>query len=284
MQNKKDLSIINCIATSLLAYFLTIPVHEFFHLITDYAYGDKVIWYSAGAVQPMGSIDYMSLSVFNRIMVKGGSASILNAIIGIILMIIVLKVTMGPTVRVFLIQLMGAHLTTGFGYFMFGGLFGIGDWGLVFNSLTDQPGLVSTLRIVLAVVGCLGILGLFFLLNYMSYYFIEDMTNRKERLAVGFKLHLLMLIIGFAVGMITTALSPAKSSGELSLALGALYNMMWIPFFWGFMFTGVMNVLPPKKSRFLYKLPPKPNWILFAIAVILILVDIFVFGPGIKLN
>ena len=56
---------------------------------------------------------------------------------------------------------------------------------------------------------------------------------------------------------------------------------MWISFFRGFMFTGVMNLLPPKESRFLYPLPAKPNWFLLAAAVILILVDIFLFGPGI---
>ena len=56
---------------------------------------------------------------------------------------------------------------------------------------------------------------------------------------------------------------------------------MWIPFLRGFMFTGVMNVLPPKESRFLYPLPAKPNRLLPAAAVILIPSDIFLFGPGI---
>lgn len=283
MQNKKDLSIINCLATAMLAYFLTVPVHELFHMLTHYVYGGKVLFYSAAAVRQAEGFDYMNLSAFNRIMIAGGSASILNVIIGIILIIIVLKATMGPTVRLFLIQLMGAHLSVGVGYFMIGGLFGAGDWGNVFRALADQPGLVSVLRIVLSIVGCLGIVGVFFLLNYTSYYFIEDTGNRKERLSVAFRLHLLMLIVGFPIGMIVTILSPARINGELSIGLGALYNFMWIPFLWGFLFTGVM-VRPPKKSRFLYRLPSKPNWILFAVAVMLILVDIFVFGPGIKLN
>lgn len=283
MQNKKDLSIINCLATAMLAYFLTLPVHELFHMLTHYVYGGKVLFYSAAAVRQAEGFDYMNLSAFNRIMIAGGSASILNVIIGIILIIIVLKATMGPTVRLFLIQLMGAHLSVGVGYFMIGGLFGAGDWGNVFRALADQPGLVSVLRIVLSIIGCLGIVGVFFLLNYTSYYFIEDTGNRKERLSVAFRLHLLMLIVGFPIGMIVTILSPARINGELSIGLGALYNFMWIPFLWGFLFTGVM-VRPPKKSRFLYRLPSKPNWILFAVAVMLILVDIFVFGPGIKLN
>ncbi len=283
MNSKKDLSVINCISTALLSYFITIPGHELIHLLTDYAYGDKVSWYSAGAVQPMESIDYMSLSSFHRIMVTGGSASILNFIIGMVLMMIVLKVQMGAMMRIFLIQLMGTQLTTGVGYFMIGGFFGVGDWGRVFKYLSDQPGLISALRIILSIVGSIGIVGLFFLLNHVSYFFIEDKENKKERLNVAFKLHLLLLLIGYPIGIIVTLMSPAMGSGELNIALGFLYNMMWIPFFWGFMFTWVM-VKPPKKSRFLYKLPAKPNYALLILGLILILIDIFIFGPGIKIN
>lgn len=76
----------------------------------------------------------------------------------------------------------------------------------------------------------------------------------KERVNVAFKLHLLMLILGITWGMIVSAISPANASGELNLGLGLLYNMMWIPFFWRFMFTGVMKTLPPKESRFIYTL------------------------------
>lgn len=284
MKEKKDFSLMNCIATSLLAIFFTIPVHELFHAITDLAYGDTVICFSAGAVLPGYTLDYSEMPVFHRIMVAGGSASIINAIIGIILIFVVLRVNMRPMLRLFLIQLMGCHLTEGIGYFLIGGLFGAGDWGWVFNALDNRPDVITPLRIVLIVVGAVGIVGLFFLLNYMSYYFIEDKTNLKERVSVAFKLHLLMLIIGFTWGMVATAISPAKESGELNLGIGLLYNMMWIPFFWGFMFTGVMKTLPPKESRFLYKLPAKPNFLLLGVGIVLLLFDIIVLGPGIWFN
>ena len=90
-----------------------------------------------------------------------------------------------------------------------------------------------------------------------------------------------MLLIGYPVGILVTLVSPAMNSGELNLGLGILYNMMWIPFLWAFMFTGPMRTLPPKKSLFLYNIPRKLNYILLAISLILILIDIFVFGPGI---
>ena len=46
----------------------------------------------------------------------------------------------------------------------------------------------------------------------------------------------------------------------------------------------VFIVKPPKKGRFLYLLPRKGNYVLAAISVILVLVEIFVLGPGIKLG
>ena len=278
MEKRRDFSLLNCIGTALLAILLTIPIHELFHLLTFLAYGDKIVCFSAGAVQGAYSFDYMTLPVFARVMISGGSASILNAIIGLILLAVLLKVKkMKPLLRVFLIQLMGAHWTTGFGYFMIGGFFGVGDWGLVFRNLASP----TALRITLAIVGAIGVLALFFILNYFSYDFIEDKSNLKERIGVGFKLHLIVLILGFAIGMINTVISPANKTGELSIGLGLLYNMMWIPFFWAFMFTGVMKTLPPKKNTFLYRLPEKLNYVVFIAGVVLTLLDIIVLGPGI---
>ena len=283
MNDKKDLSILNCIGTSFLAVFITVPGHELFHALTSLAYGDKIIIYSGTAVKPADIINYEALSPFNRIMVGGGSASILNTVIGIILAIILLKCSMGPTLRLFLTQLMGAQMCQGFGYFLIG-VFGAGDWGMVYSYLSDMPGLINALRIVLAILGSAGVVISFFLLNHMSYYFIEDTADKKEKRTVAFKLHLLMFILGTAIVVYTTLIGPHYKSGGLSIGTVILFNFMWIPFFWGFMFTGVMKVNQPKESRLLYKLPEKPNYILIAAGIILIAIDIFVFGPGIYFN
>ncbi len=284
MNDKKDLSLFNCIGSSLLAIFFTVPVHELFHALTSLAYGDKIIIYSATAVQPGDLINYEALSPFNRIMVTGGSASILNAIIGVVLAIVLLKCSMGSASRLFLTQLMGAHLCQGFGYFLIGGIFGAGDWGNVFSYLSDMPGLISTLRIVLSILGSAGIVVSFFLLNHMSYYFIEDPTDKKEKKSVAFRLHLMMLILGTLIGVLTTLIGPHYRSAGLSIGMVILFNCMWIPFFWGFMFTGVMKVKQPKESRFLYKIPEKPNFVLISAGIVLMAIDIFVFGPGINFN
>ena len=284
MEKKKGLSIINYLTTIFLAYFFSVPVHELFHLLTSYAYGDKCEWYSAGAVQPMDLVDYNSMSPFSRIMCAGGSASILNAIIGIILVIVLLKaVRIGPVLRQFLIQLMGAHLTLGFGYFMIGGFFGLGDWGLVFKYFSDTPGSITAMRIALSVIGSAGVVFTFFILNHMSYYYIEDNSCKAERFSIASRMHLMMFVLAIIIGVLSMIKSPAIASGELSFGISLFYDMMWIPFFWAFMFTWVM-VKPPKESRFLYKIPEKPYWALFAVSVILILIDIFVFGPGVRIN
>ena len=98
--------------------------------------------------------DYAGLSLISKIMNAGASACILNAVFGIILLIVLLKVRkMGPMLRIFLIQLMGAQICQGFGYFMIGGFFGVGDWGNVFSVISDRPGLITALRIILSVTG-----------------------------------------------------------------------------------------------------------------------------------
>ncbi|MBP5280198.1 MAG: hypothetical protein J6Z03_06910 [Erysipelotrichaceae bacterium] len=282
MKSEKNFSLLNCIATALLACFITVPGHELLHLLTHMIYGSKLLWYSAGAVDAIVE-DYSVLSPFHRIMVAGGSASILNAVFGIILVFILFRVKMGPLTRVFLTQLMGAQMVQGVGYFLIGGLFGAGDWGNVYAQLPEYPGLVMFLRIFLSILGSAGIVALFFILNHMSYYFIEDKDDKKERFYVSFRLHLVVLICGFTIGMICTAVSPALKSGELTILLGALYNMMWIPFFWAFMYTAYL-VKPPKEGRFLYHLPVEPHYGLVAVSILLVLFEIVVLGPGIRLS
>ena len=282
MKSEKNFSLLNCIATALLACFIPVPGHELLHLLTHMIYGSKLLWYSAGAVDAIVE-DYSVLSPFHRIMVAGGSASILNAVFGLILVFILFRVKMGPLTRVFLTQLMGAQMVQGVGYFLIGGLFGAGDWGNVYTQLPEYPGLVMFLRIFLSILGSAGIVALFFILNHMSYYFIEDKDDKKERFYVSFRLHLVVLICGFTIGMICTAVSPALKSGELTILLGALYNVMWIPFFWAFMYTAYL-VKPPKEGRFLYHLPVEPHYGLVAVSILLVLFEIVVLGPGIRLS
>lgn len=276
----KNMSLLNCISTGLLVYILTIPMHELFHALTYIIYGDKIQCFSAGAVDSYHLIDFGKLSVFDKIMVGGGSASILNFIIAMIIFVVLIKAKkMGSTLRVIVIQLFGAQMATAVGYFFFGGMIGMGDWGQVFTRLEDMPGLITTLRIILMTLGAVGIVFTFFVLNYFNYDFIHDPADKKERFSVAAKINLPMFIMGLIVPVFAMLKSPAILDGQVSMLDVMLWNMAWIVFFWGFMFTWVM-VRPPKQSRFKCELPTRPNIVLLIISVILVLLDIIVLGPG----
>ena len=283
MNQKLDMSIVNCIATSLLAFVLTIPMHELFHLLTFYAYGlgDQVTVFSATCVGfDEKVVDFGTFAPIHRVLVAGGSASILNVIIGMMLFVVLLKTKMGATMRMFLAQLMGAHLATGYGYFMTDPLTLLGDWGNVFACFPDAPGAVTAMRIALFLIGSTGIVFTFFALNHISYYYIEDPADKGERLYVATRLHLVMLVVATVVGCIGGIVSPATGDSHFAVVFA---NMEWIVFFWAFMFTWFM-VKHPKKSRFLYLLPQKPNYLLLAVGLLLVLFDLIVLGPGIAIH
>lgn len=282
MNQKNDLTVVNSIATSLLAFVLTIPMHELFHLLTLYAYGlgDQVTIFSATCVgYDETVVHFEQFSPINRIMVAGGSASILNVIIGMALFFVLLKSRMGAMMRMFLTQLMGAHLATGFGYFFIDPLTLLGDWGNVFSTFPGNPTLVLTMRGVLFLIGSAGIVFTFFALNYMSYYFVADPADKQQRLYVATRLHLVMLIVATIIGCIGGIVSPASGGSYFAVIFA---NMEWIVFFWAFMFTWVM-VKHPRKSRYLYVLPQKPAWLLLGLSVVLILIDLIILGPGIAM-
>ena len=92
MEKRKDFWLINCIATSMLAYFCTIPFHESLHALTYLIYGDKVSNITAGSAERVGLVDFTQLGTFHKIMTSG-SASIINAIIGVVLLVALLKTT-----------------------------------------------------------------------------------------------------------------------------------------------------------------------------------------------
>ena len=281
MEQKKDFSIINCIATAMLAYFFTIPFHESIHAVTYLIYGDKIVNFTAGSVKVAGIIDFTKLSPFHRIM-SSGSASIFNAVIGIILFIILIKVKDMPSMlRLFLTQLMGGQLLEGFGYFLIGA-FSVGDWGNVFSLFSDNPGTVTAMRIILGVIGAASAVVILYIATYMTYYFVEDPSNKSERKAVSLRINLTLFLISYIVGGLATMNLPLVRSGEMSYWMFLFFNSMWFIYLVAFFYAwhGIM-VKPPKETRLRCNLPKEPHPAIWILALILIIIDIFVFGPGI---
>ena len=281
MEKKKDYSIINCIATAMLAYFFTIPFHESIHAITYILYGDKVVNFSAGSVAVARLVDFSAKAPIHKIL-SSGSASIVNAIIGIILLAVLMKVKDMPAMlRLFLTQLMGGHLLEGFGYFLIG-VFSIGDWGNVFKLFSDSPGAALALRIVLAVLGFGAMVPLLYLFTYMTYHFIEDPSDKAERRGVALRINLILFLVAYIVGALATINLPIIKSGEMPYWMFLCFNGMWFLYLVAFFYAwGGIMVKPPKESRLRCRLPKEPHPVIWGIAVVLILTDIFVFGPGI---
>ena len=283
MLSKRTNSIFNVIATGFLAYIATIPVHELIHLITFYAYGDKCEVFTAFSVHEMNLIDYMSLPVFDRIMACGGSASLFNVIIGIVVFTVLLKVKAGPMVRIFLIQLMGMHFSEGFSYFVMGGFFQFGDWGNVFSYFPNDTDIVSTMRIVLEITGVVGGLFTVFALSRFSYAFISDPNNRRERLSVSLKLYFIPFIVIYVAGIVMGFNSYLINSEGYGIEFQLFSGFNFIPFVYAFLLTWLLNK-PPKSNHFLYKLPDESHYIVWAISTIFILLDAIILAPGIQLN
>ena len=281
MENKKDFSLVNCIAIALLAYFFTIPFHESIHAVTHIIYGDKVECFMSGAVSYNDFVDFSTMAPIHKIM-SAGSASILNAIIGVVLLIVLFKVRKMPAMlRLFLTMLMGGQLLEGFGYFLIG-TFSIGDWGSVFKLFSDSPGASMALRIVLGVLGFGTMVPLLYLFTYITYHFIEDPSDKAERRRVSVRLNLVLFIVAFIVGALASINMPIVKNGELPYWMTLFFNLMWFLYVVAFFYAwGGIMVKPPKESRIRCKLPKEAHPILWAIAVILTLIDIFIFGPGI---
>lgn len=74
---QKDFSLLNCTMSGMLAFVLSVPIHELYHFLTDLIYGHDVIWFSANAVDSTEGYDFMALSPFHRAMAAGGSASVI---------------------------------------------------------------------------------------------------------------------------------------------------------------------------------------------------------------
>ena len=86
----------------------------------------------------------------------------------------------------------------------------------------------------------------------------------------------------YIVGGLATMNLPLVRSGEMSYWMFLFFNSMWFIYLVAFFYAwhGIM-VKPPKETRLRCNLPKEPHPAIWILALILIIIDIFVFGPGI---
>ena len=286
-KGKRIFLILNCIALGIIAMNLTAPVHEATHLITQMLAGAKpelLAFGCAGTVE--GTATANLDSVFWKVMFAG-SAALMNIVIGTVLLIVLKKAKLGPLSRVLVLMTTIMHYSMGFGYFLRDFFMydpdpdpdiQQGDWAKVFENFGGN----MALRITMLIIGCLGILFVFYIAYRQAFHFIKDNNDKKERNRVVLAIYLIPYLVNAVVFTRVELRGPvAQESLESFLIISPIINIFgMIGFFWGYMF--VAHMVKPRKDNVYYVSPCAEKKIaLWIIAAAVLLFDAFVLCPGI---
>ena len=286
-KNSRLFLILNCLALGIIAMNLTAPVHEATHLLTQMAAGAKpqvLAFGCAGTVE--GTATANLDSVFWKVMFSG-SAALMNIVIGTILLIVLKKAKLGSLSRPLVLMTCMMHYSMGFGYFLRDFFLydpdpapdvEQGDWAKVYENFGGS----MALRIIMLIIGCIGILFVFYIAWRQAYHFISDNNDKKERNRVASAIYLFPYLVNAVVFTLVELRGPvAQKSISDFLIISPIINIFgMIGFFWGYMF--VAHMVKPRKDNVYYFSPcaeKKPALWIFALAVIAF--DAFVLCPGI---
>ena len=284
-KTKRIFLILNCLALGVIAMNLTAPVHEATHLLTQMIAGAKpevLAFGCAGTIDPTANLD----SPFWKVMYSG-SAALMNIVIGTILLIILKKFKLGPLSRPLVLMTTIMHYSMGFGYFLRDFFLydpnpdpdvQQGDWAKVFENFGGN----MALRITMLIIGCLGILFVFYIAYRQAFHFISDNNDKKERNRVASAIYLFPYLFNAVVFTLVELRGPvAQKNISNFLIISPIINVFgMIGFFWGYMF--VAHMVKPRKQNVYYFSPcaeKKP--VLWIIALAVIAFDAFVLCPGI---
>lgn len=284
-KNNRLFLILNCLALGIIAMNLTAPVHEATHLLTQMIAGAKpevLAFGCAGTVDPTANLD----SPFWKVMYSG-SAALMNIVIGTVLLIILKKFKLGPLSRPLVLMTTIMHYSMGFGYFLRDFFLydpnpdpdvQQGDWAKVFENFDGN----MALRITMLIIGCLGILFVFYIAYRQAFHFISDNNDKKERNRVASAIYLFPYLLNAVVFTLVELRGPvAQDNINSFLIISPIINVFgMIGFFWGYMF--VAHMVKPRKQNVYYFSPcaeMKP--VLWIIALAIIAFDALVLCPGI---
>ena len=279
--------ILNCIALGIIAMNLTAPVHEATHLITQMLAGAKpevLAFGCAGTVE--GTATANLDSAFWKVMFSG-SAALMNIVIGFILLIILKKAKLGPLSRPLVLMTTMMHFSMGFGYFIRDFFLydpdpdpdvQQGDWAAVYQNFGGN----MAFRIIMLIIGCIGILFVFYIAYRQAFHFISDNNDKKERNKVAMAIYLIPYLVNAVVFTLVETRGPvAQASMESFLIISPIINIFgMIGFFWGYLF--VAHVVKPRKENVYYFSPCCEKKVVLWIAALAVLAfDAFVLCPGI---
>lgn len=283
-QNSRLFLILNCLALGVIAMNLTAPVHEATHLLTQMLAGAKpevLAFGCAGTVDPTADMD----SFFWKVM-YAGSAALMNIVIGFVLLIVLKKAKLGPLSRPLVLMTTIMHFSMGFGYFLRDGIMynpdhdpdvEQGDWCKVLENFDGN----IALRIGLLLVGCLGILFVFYIAYRQAFHFISDNNDKKERGRVASALYLFPYLFNAVVFTLVELNGPvAKDNLSSFLVISPIINIFgMIGFFWGYMF--VAHMVKPRRDNVYYFSPcVEKKLVLWLAALAIVAFDTFFLCPG----
>ena len=266
--------ILNCLALGIIAMNLTSPVHESTHLLTQMIAGSKPVLLAFGCadtVNPTANID----TAFWKIM-YAGSAALMNIVIAFVLLIVLKKCKLGPLSRPFVLIMTLMHFSMGFGYFLRDGILytpgsdNLGDWAKVLENFNGS----IVLRIAMLVVGCLGILFVFYIAWRQAYHFISNNNDKKERNRIASALYLFPYLCNAVLFTLVELRGPiAQDNIGSFLIISPIINIFgMIGFFWGYMFVAHM-VKPRKDNVYYFSICDEKKIILWVIALAVLVFD-----------
>lgn len=280
MEKESSFSIVNgvnSLCTAIVALFFTQVLHEGVHFLAAKLVGAEVLAFNLFAVKITFFHDPAYLW---RDIVIEASASIVNVGIGLLALLAFHSLKRLPSLfQQFFFQLAGYNMLMGFGYFLFDGLFytpdSYGDWKSVLRMLDGS----LVLRLILIIVGAVGMVFTFFWLARFAMVFVKDRASKESRFRVSAPLLLApYLLLGSLFALLSIWHPIGWPDGFIIVFLQFFFGFSGL--LWAF-FLSVYWLDPVLNMTRYTPLPNRISILWLGSALCLLLVMILVFLPTI---
>ena len=278
--SKKEIKImfLLILPIALSAAILVQLFHESIHALTALLIGAKIDYVSFYAIETSWPIAGIDMIPFREALIAG-SAAIFNILLAVICIALFYKIK-NPSQRLFVFYLGAYSLFLGFGYLLIDPLRAspdsLGDWAKVVMFLGGS----WTIRLLVFLIGGIGtVYGYFWTGSAAQYFNYEEKQKMFNYKRLGVMLCLLPYII---INSILTVIAFAQNSEGAFFAL-FLYWGAYLGLFWAFMIKFVWSKYEGHFQDETY-IPDRTTFWPLLIAMILILLVVFILGPGITMH
>lgn len=258
--------IVNSVSTAGIAVALTQVLHEAIHLMSALAVGVPVRAFNLFAVDTTITYD-QALRIPE--MIVESSASLVNILIGLIALgVYHRRSSIKPLTRQFLIQLAGFELLMGFGYLLFDALFYapgvLGDW----KSILHMLGAPWVLRIMLILMGSLGVVWTYFWLSRAVMVFVEDISVKDQRHQAAFPI-LIAPYVFYSIIYLAASIWHPVGFPEGMLIVFFQFVFGFSGFLWAYLFA-VIWLTPKRIVPFSQRSPERidAGWLVLSLIII----------------